>query len=117
MRRTPPQESGGWTQRSRDSEALRWQRTKVREGEVGCFFDEIGNLVEPTERPDMGEPHAGERRDMEGAAGPGAKQDCAATRGGLGRSEAGCRRVAVRVEPLIGGRQSEGVRGFMVVFP
>jgi len=63
-----------------------------REGEVGCLFDEIQNLVEPTERlhmdvqagpqrgrmperrgraraPDspvpgesMGEPHAGERR-------------------------------------------------------
>jgi hypothetical protein len=24
---------------------------RIREGEVGCFFDDIGNLVEPTERP------------------------------------------------------------------
>ena len=51
----------------------------VREGEVGCFFDEIGNLVEPTERPDMDVP--------------------------AGRSEAGCQSVAaqsvaVRVAPL-----------------
>jgi hypothetical protein len=29
------------------------------------IFDEITNLVEPTERSAMGEPHAGERRDME----------------------------------------------------
>jgi hypothetical protein len=32
------------------------------EGEGGWFFDEIGNLVEPTERPHMGEQHCGERR-------------------------------------------------------
>jgi hypothetical protein len=32
------------------------------EGKVGCVFDEISNLVEPTERQHMGEPHAGERR-------------------------------------------------------
>ena len=30
-----------------------WQRTQVREGEIGCVFDEIQNLVEPIERPDM----------------------------------------------------------------
>lgn len=40
------------------------------EGEVGCVSEEISNLVEPTERSAMGEPHAGERRGMEGAAGP-----------------------------------------------
>ncbi len=78
----------------------KWQRTQVREGEVGCLFDEIRNLVEPTERlhmdvqagpqrgrmpkrcgrarasdspvpgEGMGEPHAGERRHTDVAAGP-----------------------------------------------
>jgi hypothetical protein len=36
-----------------------WQRTVVREGEVGCLLDEIQNLVGPTER-----------RTMDGPAGP-----------------------------------------------
>ncbi len=36
-----------------------WQRPKVREGEVGCLFDEIQDLVGPTER-----------RTMDGLAGP-----------------------------------------------
>jgi len=31
------------------------------EGEVGCLFDKISNLVEPTERPAMGEQHCAER--------------------------------------------------------
>jgi hypothetical protein len=39
-----------------------WQRTRVREGEIGCLFDEIQNLVEPIERRYMGEQHCGERR-------------------------------------------------------
>ena len=39
------------------------------EGQGGWVFDEIGNPVKPTERPPMGEPHAGERRAVEGAAG------------------------------------------------
>ena len=30
----------------------KWQRTKVREAEIGCLFDEIQNLVEPIERLD-----------------------------------------------------------------
>jgi len=30
-----------------------WQRTQVREGEVGCLIDEIQNLVEPIERLHM----------------------------------------------------------------
>ena len=55
------------------------------EGEGGWVFDEMGNLVEPTERPTMGEPNAGGRRDMDVVAGAGARPDCAATRGGLGR--------------------------------
>jgi hypothetical protein len=36
-------------------------------GEVGCLFDEIGNLVEPTERPDMDVP-AGPQRGMDAEA-------------------------------------------------
>jgi hypothetical protein len=31
-------------------------------GEGGCLFDEISNLVEPTERRHTGEQHCGERR-------------------------------------------------------
>ena len=32
----------------------RWSAsTEIRKGEGGCLFDEIGNLVEPTERPHM----------------------------------------------------------------
>ena len=45
------------------------------EGEAGFHFDEIGNLVEPAERPAMGEPHAGERPHMNVRAGPRAQQD------------------------------------------
>lgn len=42
---------------------------EVREGEGGWFFDEIKNLVEPTERLHMGEQHCGERPDtMSGQA-------------------------------------------------
>ena len=53
-------------------------------GEVGCLFDEIENLVEPTERPPRGEPRAGERQYRDVLAGPLAKQECGATRGGPG---------------------------------
>jgi hypothetical protein len=35
---------------------------EVRKGEVGCLFDEIQDLVEPTERLHMAEQHYGERR-------------------------------------------------------
>jgi hypothetical protein len=40
------------------------------ESEDGCLSDEIGNLVRPAERQPRGEPHAGERRHREVAAGP-----------------------------------------------
>jgi hypothetical protein len=62
----PPRRAFGDVARRR-SKGL---RPRIREGEVGCVFEDISNLVEPTERSAMGEPHAGERRDMEGAAGP-----------------------------------------------
>jgi hypothetical protein len=38
---------------------------EVREDEVGCLFDEIQNLVEPTERRTMGEQHSCERHYTE----------------------------------------------------
>jgi hypothetical protein len=40
------------------------------EGEGGCIFDEITDLVKPTERPHMGEQHCGERPDTDVGAGP-----------------------------------------------
>jgi hypothetical protein len=43
------------------------QRTAVRKGEVGCLFDEIRDLVEPTER-----------RDMDGSTGPQRRHDAGA---------------------------------------
>jgi hypothetical protein len=45
-------------------------RLRVREGEIGCIFDEIQNLVEPIERPQRGESHAVNAEPMEGSAGP-----------------------------------------------
>jgi hypothetical protein len=39
-------------------------------GETGCIFDEMGNLVEPTERPRRGEQHCGERHYRVVVAGP-----------------------------------------------
>jgi hypothetical protein len=42
---------------------------KIRKGEVGCLFDEIGNLVEPTERP---------HKDVR--TGPQRRQDAGASR-------------------------------------
>jgi hypothetical protein len=55
------------------------------EGEIGRLFDEILNLVEPIERPAMGDQHCGERRYTEVSAGPRAQQDSVAKRRGLGR--------------------------------
>jgi hypothetical protein len=70
--------SGG--QRVRNTR--RPDRTKVAppgpllssEGESGCLFDEIQNLIEPIERSARGEQHCGERPDWEVGAGPLAKQ-------------------------------------------
>ena len=61
------------------------EATEGSKGEVGCLFDKIGNLVEPTERPPRGEPHAGERQNRDVLAGPLARQDAERRGVGLGR--------------------------------
>jgi hypothetical protein len=62
MRRTPAHGGAGRYAAKQDSVALRPERRGQShasdspvpgEGEVGCLFDEIDNLVEPTERPAM----------------------------------------------------------------
>jgi len=42
-------------------------QAEIWEGEAGCLFDEIGNLVEPTERLPM-DVQAGPQRNMDGEA-------------------------------------------------
>jgi hypothetical protein len=54
------------------------------EGEIGCFFDEISNLVEPIERPAMGEQHCGERRHRKCRL-DGERRRKRSETGGLGR--------------------------------
>jgi len=61
MHRTPLQRYSGWAAR-REAGALRLeshlQLAVPGEGESGCLFDEIQNLVEPIERSAMGQSHA-----------------------------------------------------------
>jgi len=58
-------------------------------GEGGCLFDEIQNLVEPTERRYMGEQHRGERQHTEVLAGLRTRQESVVKQYRLDRSEAG----------------------------
>jgi hypothetical protein len=81
---------------------------EIRKGKVGCLFDEMGNLVEPTERRYTGEQHCGERPDT--MSGQARKRNRIAKRSGIGRAAARHDHDAPRVVERLQG-DPEPMRG------